>query len=74
MIRAAIRQTSFRQNVLRGNLSNFNDVKLSRYTVSRYFSSTAILKSDDTCIVLISVKRYYRFQYNHCFTLSKTPF
>ena len=31
---AAIHQTLFRQNVLRGNSSNFNDVKLSRYTVS----------------------------------------
>ena len=33
MLPAAIRQTLFCQNVLRGNLSNFNDVKLSQYTV-----------------------------------------
>ena len=33
MLRAAIRPTLFRQNVLRGNLSKFNDVKLSQYMV-----------------------------------------
>ena len=34
MCRAAIRQTLFRRNVLRENSSEFNDVKLSQYTVS----------------------------------------
>ena len=34
MLRAAIRQTLFRQNVSRENLSNFNNVILSRYTVA----------------------------------------
>ena len=33
MIHTAIRQTLFRQNVLRRNSSKFSDIKLSRYTV-----------------------------------------
>ena len=33
MLRAAIRQILFHQNVSRGNLSKLNDVKLSRYMV-----------------------------------------
>ena len=35
-LRAAIRQTLFCQNVSRENLSNFNDAKLSQYTVYYY--------------------------------------
>ena len=33
VIRAAIRQTLFHQNVLRGNSSKFNNIKLFRYMV-----------------------------------------
>ena len=39
--------------------------------VSRYFSSTAVLESDDTCIV---VNRYYRFRYYRYFTVSRNSF
>ena len=41
MLCAAIRQTSFHQNVSRENLSSFNDVKVSQYTVDL----TAITKT-----------------------------
>ena len=50
MFRGAIHQVLFCQNVLKGNSSKFNDVKLSRYTVvllvanyNHYFSMHAIL-------------------------------
>ena len=38
------------------------------------FSSTMVLESDDTCIVLIPVKRYYRFRYYRGFILSRNSF
>ena len=38
------------------------------WAVSWYFSSTVELESDDTCIVQIPEKRYYRFWYYHGFT------
>ena len=41
------------------------------WAVSRYFSNTVVLELDDTCIVLISVERYYRFRYYHSFTVSR---
>ena len=39
MLRAAIRQTLFHQNVLRENSPKFNDVKVSQYTVARMLSA-----------------------------------
>ena len=33
LLEAAIRQTLLRKNVSRGNLSKFNGIKLSRYTI-----------------------------------------
>ena len=38
MLRAAIRQTLFHQNVLRENSPKFNDVKVSQYMVHNKFS------------------------------------
>ena len=42
--------------------------------VSRYFCNTVVLESDDTCIVYISVKRYYRCWYYRGFTVSRNSF
>ena len=39
MLCAAIRQTLFCQNVSRENSSNFNDIKVSRYTVLQVYLS-----------------------------------
>ena len=40
----------------------------------RYLGSTTVLESDDTCIIQIPEKRYYRFWYYRGFTKSGNSF
>ena len=45
MLRATIRQTLFRQNIVSENSPNFNDAKVSRYTVVNFRHQLTVMMS-----------------------------
>ena len=66
MLRAAIHQTLFRQNVSRENSSNFNDIKLSQYTVHN------VLATLSSYIHTLAIKHTNVLAYMEC-TASWSP-